>query len=376
MVETYTGCKPDIQLEEIMSRPETTYEDKWIHHLIKGTLNIEGVNIPILSRELSLKDRMGSLMVRLGLYRMAYHFPPGLYFIGDEQLAKEKTDIPVLVTCNYKLTLDAVRSQLKKEAYWLLVLDTKGVNVWCAAGKGTFGTEELIFQLVKNQVGKVTGAKTVILPQLGASRMTPHIVKNLTQINPVYGPIRSEDIDPYLNQGGKATEAQRTVSFNWRERLVLTPIEFLMSFRYLGLVYLFMIFYNFIWGTKALSFTTPIDQTLPFLIALFTGAVIFPLALPILPFRAFSLKSLALSLPMTGLIWLGRGFFAMEYSIGGFLGLSLLWIWAIGYIALNFTGSTTFTSLSGVAYEVEKFKKTVPFAIGASVVSLILGLWV
>ncbi len=376
MVETYTGCRPDIQLEEIMARPETPYEDKWISHLITNSLNIEGIRIPVLSREIMIKDRLGSIMVRLGLYRMAYHFPPGLYFIGDENLAVKSANTPVLVTCNYKLTLDAVRSQLRKDAYWLLVLDTKGVNVWCAAGKGTFGTEELIFQLVKNQVGKVTGAKRVILPQLGASRMTPHIVKKLTQMNITYGPIRAEDIDSYLDQDCRATEAQRTVSFNWRERLVLTPIEFLMSFKYLGAVYLFLIVYNFIWETKVFSLITPIYQVLPFLIALFTGAVIFPWALPKLPFRAFSLKSLALSLPMTGLLWMGRDIFMLGNSTGGFFGLSLLWILAIAYIALNFTGSTTFTSLSGVAYEVEKFKKTVPWVIGSSIVLMILGLWV
>lgn len=376
MVETYTGCKPDIQLEEIMSRPETQYSEHWIKHLIVKNLTVEGLNVPVLSREMSHKEVLGSAMVRFGIQRMAYHFPAGLYFIGDESLATPQSKTPVLVTCNYKLTLDALRSHLKGKAYWLLVLDTKGVNVWCAAGKGTFGTEELIFQLVKGQVAKVTGARTVILPQLGASRMTPHIVKNLTKINLVYGPIRAEDIDTFIGNGYKATEEQRKVSFNWRERLVLTPIEFMMSFKYIGLVYLFMLLYNWLGISKTFSFVTPIYQTLPFLLALFSGSVLFPLALPLLPFRAFSLKSLSLSLPLTVLVWLGRSWFGLGDSLFAFAGLSLPWIWGIAFIALNFTGSTTFTSLSGVAYEVGQFKKVTPFILGASVIALIMGIWI
>lgn len=359
-----------------MARPETHYENKWIAHLIMNTLKVEGIEIPVLSRDVTLKDKLGSAMVRMGIHRMGYHFPPGLYFIGDETLATTNSGVPVIVTCNYKLTLDTVRAQLKKEAYWLLVLDTKGVNVWCAAGKGTFGTEELIFQLTKHKVKEVTGARTVILPQLGASRMTPHIVRKLTNMKVAYGPIRAEDLDAYLNQKMEATEAQRTVTFNWKERLVLTPVEFLMSLRYLPMVYIFMVLYNWIWAKGSFSLVTPLYQILPWLMALFTGAILFPWILPYLPFRAFTLKSLVLSIPMTALIWLSSDKFALSGSIGGLAGLSLLWITGIAYIALNFTGSTTFTSLSGVEYEVGQYKKSVPVTLGVSALLFIIGLWI
>ena len=70
---------------------------------------------------------------------MRYLIAPGLYRIG-----KPEANSPVLVTANYKLTVDTVRRWLAGMNVWLLVLDTKGVNVWCAAGKGTFGTAELV----------------------------------------------------------------------------------------------------------------------------------------------------------------------------------------------------------------------------------------
>ena len=53
-------------------------------------------------------------------------------------------DSPVLVTANYKMTVDLLRRELAGLNAWLLVLDTRGINVWCAAGKGTFGTGEVI----------------------------------------------------------------------------------------------------------------------------------------------------------------------------------------------------------------------------------------
>ena len=69
---------------------------------------------------------------------MAYTVEPGLYSVGNPG-----NDSPVLVSANYKLTFDVLRRNLAGLNCWLLILDTKGINVWCAAGKGTFGTDEL-----------------------------------------------------------------------------------------------------------------------------------------------------------------------------------------------------------------------------------------
>jgi CO dehydrogenase/acetyl-CoA synthase gamma subunit (corrinoid Fe-S protein) len=68
-----------------------------------------------------------------------HHVNPGLYSIG----APDET-APVYVTANYTLSFDALRSALIEIDGYILVLDTLSVNVWCAAGKGTFGTEELV----------------------------------------------------------------------------------------------------------------------------------------------------------------------------------------------------------------------------------------
>jgi CO dehydrogenase/acetyl-CoA synthase gamma subunit (corrinoid Fe-S protein) len=84
---------------------------------------------------LSGKDRMGRFRSRVSGFRMHYRVDPGLYAVGSPN-----TDSPVLVSANYKLSFNTLRSNLDGLDAYILVLDTKGINVWCAAGKGTFGT--------------------------------------------------------------------------------------------------------------------------------------------------------------------------------------------------------------------------------------------
>ena len=78
------------------------------------------------------------MKVRWGIGRMNYRVDPGLYSLGNPDALS-----PVLVSANYKMSFDRLRESLPGRNAWILVLDTDGVNVWCAAGKGTFGTEEL-----------------------------------------------------------------------------------------------------------------------------------------------------------------------------------------------------------------------------------------
>lgn len=352
MVEPFSGCQPDIQLAEIMQRPETTYSFKQIEHLIEGYATLEDLKIPILSREKQMKDHLGTFKVRFGFRRKSYAFPPGLYLIGAQS-----DNLPVIVSCNYKLTLDVLRASLKGSGYWLLILDTKGVNVWCAAGKGTFGTEELIFQLTKWRVKSLLKVRSVILPQLGASRMAPHMVRKLTGLKVEYGPVRAADIDDFLMNNRVASEASRRVNFPLKDRMVLTPVEFMMNLRYLLPIYLIMILWNFINFGNELDFVQPLYQTMPWLFIMFTGTVIFPMTLPLLPTKAFSSKGILLGLPVVVFVFMNAEWFGLGNDPLQWVAWSLGYLLYMGYLALNFTGSTTFTCLSGVAYEVELYKK-------------------
>ena len=83
-----------------------------------------------------MRDYCGTIGARLGLNRSTYLITPGLYCTGQPTPAS-----PVVVTANYKLSFDALRKELSGESVWILVLDTRGINIWCAAGKGTFSND-------------------------------------------------------------------------------------------------------------------------------------------------------------------------------------------------------------------------------------------
>jgi hypothetical protein len=103
----------------------------------KSCCSKSGSGIPEITSALSWQDRLGFFRIRWGIGRMHYSVSPGLYRIG-----KPDESSPVLVTANYKMTFDLLRKELDRVNAWILVLNTYGINVWCAAGKGTFGTDE------------------------------------------------------------------------------------------------------------------------------------------------------------------------------------------------------------------------------------------
>jgi hypothetical protein len=368
VVEEFSGCKSDIELQEIMNRPETRYGDHHIAHLIKGYTSVGGKQVPVLSRNITAKDRVGEIKVRCGMGRYKYYFPTGLYLIG-----KVKAGLPVIVTSNYKLTLDKLRSRLKSEGYWLLVLDTKGINVWCAAGKGTFSTEELVYQLTKWQLKSTLDISSVIVPQLGASRMAPAIVKRLTGIRVDYGPIRAEDLDAYLANDRVANENMRQVQFNWKDRLVLTPLELIQNFKYILPAYPVFVLWHYFASGYTLNLTIPFLQFLPLIMMNLLGSVLFPLMLPFLPTRGFSSRGIILALPVSLLLLANSSLFYLGGGLLGMFSWLLIYLAYTGFVALNFTGSTTFTSLSGVSFEVKLFRKIGAAMIVISLVSAIAG---
>ncbi len=118
---------------------------------------------------------------------MNYKVDPGLYALGEPN-----ADSPVLVSANYKLSFDALRSALPGRNFWILVVDTDGVNVWCAAGKGTFSTEELVSRIESSGLTRLVSHRLLIVPQLAAPGVAAHRVRELSGFKIKYGPIRSK----------------------------------------------------------------------------------------------------------------------------------------------------------------------------------------
>jgi len=307
-----------------------------------------GVAAPV-STELSWRDRFGAWKVRWGSGRMDYTVAPGLYSVG----APDK-ESPVLVSANYKLTFDVLRKNLAGMDCWLLILDTKGVNVWCAAGKGTFGTDELVNRVEAAGLPEIVSNKKLILPQLGAPGVSAHEVKSRTGFSVIYGPVRAEDIKAFIAADCNATKEMRTVLFTMRDRLVLTPLELTevakTSLKVLGVLFLINLFAARPFGL------------LDFLLygnAAIIGAAITPILLPFIPGRAFAFKGWLLGAIGTFLILWTSGWFEQPYFLIG-IGYMLALPAFSAYLAMNFTGASTYTSPSGVLKEM---KLALPFII-------------
>ncbi len=309
---------------------------------------------------MTLVDRWGSWMVRWGFGREHYRVSPGLYAVGNPDAGS-----PILVSANYKLSFDYLRRELGGLNVWILVLDTKGINVWCAAGKGTFGTEEIVRRVALTGLKGLVSNRTLILPQLGAPGVAAHQVKEQTGFNVVYGPVRARDIKAFLANRMKATPEMRHVRFPLRERLAVVPSELIVALEYSLIPFAALALWQLFAG--GLSVTRLIRDWIPYLGALLVGTVVVPALLPWLPFRSFALKGW-----LMGILW-ASGASALQGASPAHLAGSLLLLPALSaYMALNFTGSTTFTSQSGVNKEIRLFAR--PMAVsGVLGIFLIVG---
>lgn len=333
--------------------------------------------IPKVECHLRFADRLGSWQARWNIGRMNYSFKPGLYAVGEPT-----AESPVFVSANYKMSFDALRSRLSGMSAWILVLDTHGINVWCAAGKGTFGTDEIVKRVEETRLSEIVSHRRLIVPQLGAPGVCAHQVEARCGFRVVYGPVRAADIPRFVERGFDATPDMRKVRFDFVDRLVLTPLEIVTWGR------------RALWGKQgrtilfALLILSALDrqglllakaQSLApwsvgsYVVAFFCGTLFTPLLLPWLPGRAFSLKGALVGLVAAvgiGLYrWDPSAAAAVKWNIAAWLVL----LPAISsFIAVSFVGASTYTSLSGVFREM---KRAVPMHIAATVVGVVLLGW-
>lgn len=320
--------------------------------------------IPVISTDLTSLDIHGGWKARWGINRMDYRIEPGIYGFGNPDV-----NSPVLVTANYKLTFDKVRKELKGLNGWLLVLDTKGINVWCAAGKGTFGTEELVKRISMHRISELVSHRTLILPQLGATGVCAYEVTKSTGFKVKFGPVRAADIKEYINNNYTKTERMRTVDFTFPDRMAISVMELVHSLKYLLIAFIAIALFSLI-ENKAFTYRILTDF-LPFLLAFFTGATVFPAVLPYLPFRSFALKGYILGMILTAL--------RVFTTAGGSWNAAFLFLVIppiVSFISLYFTGASTYTSLAGTKVEVAVSLPLIGISIGLGIIIKITSLFV
>jgi hypothetical protein len=324
--------------------------------------------IPQVQTRLDWPDWLGTVLVRLGFQRNNYKVAPGLYAIGHPD-----GDAPVLVTANYKLSFDHVRGALQGVAAWLLVLDTRGINVWCAASKGTFGTEELVQRVKQTQLAQVVRHRRLIVPQLGATGVAAHRVKQGGGFEVVWGPIQARDIKEFVRSGQPCNAAMRRITFTLAQRVVLVPVEITLLRKHLLLTLAAIAIVSGI-GPRIFSLTAAWQRgwlaVWAIVAGIIAGCVLVPALLPWIPGRTFAFKGLISGAVMGALlaVWQWTHPLITAWSA---VALLLLCAALSSFLAMNFTGATPFTSPSGVEKEMRRY---MPAQITAALAGV--ALWV
>jgi hypothetical protein len=200
----------------------------------------------------SPRDLCGTIGSRIGIIRRKYRVAPGLYAVESSD-----PESAVLVTANYKLTIDILRFQLGGGDVWLPVLDPRGINVWCAAG------------------------------------VSARDVKRESGFQVFFGPVRAADLPTYLQKGLQCDETMRKVTFTLSERAVLIPVElFLLAKPLLATLVLVFLLTNI--GPSLFSLSTALNRGLILLgvtlLGIASEVVLISLLLPWLPCRQFWAK--------------------------------------------------------------------------------------
>ena len=318
--------------------------------------------VPRVKSSLDRSDIIGIVSARLGANRNRYRVAPGLYGVG-----RPDPGSPVLVTANYKLSFDALRRELTSLDAWILVIDTRGINVWCAAGKSLFSTQEVVNRVKQSRLDQVVRHHKIILPQLAATGVSAASVKRQSKFDVLWGPIQAKDIRRFVANGYNASQSMRRVTFTMPERIVLVPVELSQLPKPTIWVLLAAFLLSGI-GTGFFSFDAAWSRGLMVLTAyaagILGGAVAAPVLLPWIPGRAFALKG-----ALTGIVAGLTVAAAFRSSLSWVEAVALLLITVVmsSYLAMNFTGSTPFTSPSGVEKEM---RRAIPLQAAVALIAL------
>ena len=245
--------------------------------------------------------------------------PTGLYRIG-----RPHRESPVLVTGNYHLTVRRLVDQLDGRLdCWLIVANSRGINVWCSAGGGHFTAEDVISAVNTSGVKEAVDHHALILPQLCANGVDGWKIRHETGWGVHWGPARASDIPDYLSAGRKKTDQMRHVTFPIADRLEMTTV--MLLFYGIFMLVLGLIFWrSYLWTILAITAVL---------------SYVYGLLLPWLPGR----DGLGKGIPLSILVLLGLWIWSAAW---GGLTMKDLFNWSLGLGFLAFFIGAEFQGMS------------------------------
>lgn len=299
-------------------------------------------------------DYLKAFVCWFDAFKRTYTVEPGLYYTGDHY----DSSSPILVTSNYHLSVFLVARRARSFNARLLVVDTDGINVWCAAGKGRFSNQEIFKQLNRYDRNLLTDSKKIslILPKVGLSGVNLAELRK-QRIRPVIGPLYARDIPLYLAEPPFKDRKKDRINFGLQMRIFTVLPSLVQTFTYSLAIALVLFLIEVFFGLK-------VPMGLIF-ITLAAG-LMYPLLFPFIPGERFAVKGL----------WLGAviGLGLVIAMISGIITSSQLLMglpFAIGismFLGLSYTGESAVSNYSRVRREIARF---LPINVAFFLVSIV-----
>jgi ferredoxin len=147
-------------------------------------------------------------------------YNPIRYPIGIIECANPGPDSPVFVSGNYYLTVVRLKRALKNIQARILVADSAGINVWCAAGVGDFNEHKIADAVSAADLKILVNHRQLILPQLAAVGINLKKLNAECGFKGIWGPADLADIPGFINNGFKADPIMRLVRFPLKDRFI------------------------------------------------------------------------------------------------------------------------------------------------------------
>jgi NAD-dependent dihydropyrimidine dehydrogenase PreA subunit len=163
-----------------------------------------------------------------------FRFVPFAHRTGVLRIGKPDRSSPVFLTCSYDLTVQRVRRALQGIDCYLLVANSRGINVWCSAAGGLFTNHDVISALRTSGIEQLVDHREVVLPQLAAAGIELKNIEQKTGWRVIWGPVYAKDIPLFIRSGLKKSAAMRQVQFPLGQRIEMAiawavPISIILA---------------------------------------------------------------------------------------------------------------------------------------------------
>ncbi len=148
-----------------------------------------------------------------------FRFLPFPHRTGLIKIGSPREESPVFLTGNYYLTVLRVKNALQGLDVYLLVANSHGINVWCAAKGGHFTDYAVLSAIKTSGIERLVKHRKVILPQLAAAGIRADFVKKKSGWRVLWGPVYTKDISLYIEKNFKKSSEMRRVQFPFSARL-------------------------------------------------------------------------------------------------------------------------------------------------------------